>query len=560
MSEYAAGLPDVVHAEHNLYTCSQDSIAQITSRIQELGLNRVVVSSCTPRTHAPLFQDSLRAAGLNPSLFEMANIRNQCSWVHSHDRPAATEKARDLVRMAVARVASLEPLTTSQVPVTPSALVLGGGAAGMTAALSLARGGFAVDLVEREPTLGGTLRRVYTTVDGNDPQAFLDDLLDQVENQPGIRLHLGHTLEATTGFVGNFISRLRGPGGEAVEVRHGATIVATGGREYRGDEYLCGSHPAVITGSEFEALLASAEGRVAPLEARPLAARAAFGSPLPGDVAMILCVGPAERTCARICCTTALKNALLLKRLQPEARVTILYRDVRAYGFKEHLYTEARRAGVIFVRYEGSAPPEVTARDGRLQIRLRDPGLGTQLLLEPDLLVLSNPVVPSEGSRQVATALKIPVDADGYFLEAHVKLRPVDFSTEGLFMAGLAHYPKLIDESLVQAKAAAARAARVLSRPSLTAGGAVAQVDPELCVGCLTCVRICPFGVPQVTAAALGVGGILGAASIEPTTCRGCGACVAECPAKAIQLAHFRDDQLMVKLEALMAPAEAPRV
>jgi len=275
---------------------------------------------------------------------------------------------------------------------------------------------------------------------------------------------------------------------------------------------------------------------------------------------MILCVGPAERTCARICCTTALKNALVLKRLQPEAQVTILYRDVRAYGFKERLYTEARRAGVLFVRYEGGAPPEVTASDGRLQIRLRDPGLGTQLLLEPDLLVLSNPVVPSEGSRQVATTLKISVDADGYFLEAHVKLRPVDFSTEGIFMAGLAHYPKLIDESLVQAKAAAARAARVLSRPSLTAGGAVAQVDPELCVGCLTCVRICPFGVPQVTSDALGVGGILGAASIEPTTCRGCGACVAECPAKAIQLAHFRDDQLMVKLEALLAPAEAPRV
>ncbi len=519
-----------------------------------------MVSSCTPRTHAPLFEDSLRAAGLNPALFEMANIRNHCSWVHSHDRPAATEKARDLVRMAVARVERLEPLTTSQVPVTPSALVLGGGAAGMTAALSLARGGFGVDLVEREPTLGGTLRHVYTTVDGQDPQAFLEDLLDQIERQPGIRLHLGHTLEATTGFVGNFTSTLRGPGGETVEVRHGATVVATGGREYRGDEYLCGSHPAVITGSEFESLLARADGRQDPVDPRVLEARACLPGPLPQRVAMILCVGPAERTCARICCTTALKNALLLKRLQPEAQVTILYRDVRAYGFKERLYTEARRAGVLFVRYEGGAPPEVTASDGRLQIRLRDPGLGTQLLLEPDLLVLSNPVVPSEGSRQVATTLKIPVDADGYFLEAHVKLRPVDFSTEGIFMAGLAHYPKLIDESLVQAKAAAARAARVLSRPSLTAGGAVAQVDPELCVGCLTCVRICPFGVPQVTSAALGVGGILGAASIEPTTCRGCGACVAECPAKAIQLAHFRDDQLMVKLEALLAPAEAPRV
>jgi heterodisulfide reductase subunit A-like polyferredoxin len=560
VAEHAGRLPGVVHAEHNLYTCSQDSIAKITQRIQELGLNRVVVSSCTPRTHAPLFEDSLRAAGLNPALFDMANIRNHCSWVHSHDRQAATEKAKDLVRMAVARVERLEPLSTCQVPVTPSALVLGGGAAGMTAALSLARGGFGVDLVERQPFLGGSLRRVYTTIDGQDPQAFLQDLLDQIERQPGIRLHLGHTLEATTGFVGNFTSTLRGPGGETVEVQHGATVVATGGQEYRGDEYLCGSHPAVITGGEFETLLAAAERRPAALGPRVLAARALLEAPLPQRVAMILCVGPAERTCARICCTTALKNALLLKRLRPEAQVTILYRDVRAYGFKEHLYTEARRAGVLFVRYEGAAPPQVTEAEGRLQIRLCDPGMGTPLLLEPDLLVLSNPVVPSEGSSELATALKIPVDADGYFLEAHVKLRPVDFSTEGVFMAGLAHYPKLIDESLVQAKAAAARAARVLSQPSLTAGGAVAQVDPERCVGCLTCVRICPFGVPQVSSAAVGVGGIIGAASIEPAICRGCGACVAECPAKAIQLAHFRDDQLMVKLEALLAPAEAPRV
>jgi heterodisulfide reductase subunit A-like polyferredoxin len=560
VAEHASHLPGVVHAEHNLYTCSQDSIAKITQRIQELGLNRVVVSSCTPRTHAPLFEDSLRAAGLNPGLFDMANIRNHCSWVHSHDRQAATEKAKDLVRMAVARVERLEALSTSQVPVTPSALVLGGGAAGMTAALSLARGGFGVDLVERQPFLGGSLRRVYTTLDGQDPQAFLQNLLDQIENQPAIRLHLEHTLEATAGFVGNFTSTLRGPDGETVQVRHGATVVATGGREYRGDEYLCGSHPAVITGGEFEALLAAGERPPADFEPRVLAARATLAATLPRRVAMILCVGPAERTCARICCTTALKNALLLKRLQPEAQVTILYRDVRAYGFKEHLYTEARRAGVLFIRYEADTPPQVTEAEGRLQIRLRDPGLGTQLLLEPELLVLSNPVIPSLGSRDLATALKIPVDADGYFLEAHVKLRPVDFATEGLFMAGLAHYPKLIDESLVQAKAAAARAARVLSRPSLTAGGAVAQVDPERCVGCLTCVRICPFGVPQVSTAAVGVGGIFGVASIEPTTCRGCGTCVAECPAKAIQLAHFRDDQLMVKLEALLAPAEASRV
>jgi heterodisulfide reductase subunit A-like polyferredoxin len=560
VAEYAGGLPHVVHAEHNLYTCSQDSIARITERIREHGLNRVVVSSCTPRTHAPLFEDSLRAAGLNPALFDMANIRNHCSWVHSNDRPAATTKAEDLIRMAVARVSRLEPLASSPVPVQPSALVLGGGAAGMTAALSLADGGFDVDLVERQPQLGGHLRHVHGTVDGRDPQQVLHTLVEDVRRHPRLRLHLEHELESTSGFVGNFTSRLRGPAGQAQEVRHGVTIVTTGGREYRGDEYLCGAHPAVLTGAEFEALLAHTSNAAVTGDPRVLAALAGLQGRAPQRVTMILCVGPAEKTCARICCTTALKNALALKRLEPEAQVTLLYRDVRAYGFKERLYTEARRAGVVFVRYEPESRPEVTARDGRLEVRLRDPGLGTPLLLEPDLLVLSNPVLPAEDARRLATQLKIPLDADGFFLEAHVKLRPVDFGTEGFFMAGMAHYPKLLDETIVQAKAAAARAARVLSLPSLKAGGAVAQVDPSRCVGCLTCVRICPFGVPQVSTALAGVGGVQGAATIEATICRGCGNCVAECPAKAIQLAHYRDDQLMVKLEALLAPAEAQRV
>jgi heterodisulfide reductase subunit A-like polyferredoxin len=559
-ADYAARLPNVVHAEHNLYTCSQDSIARITERIREHGLNRVVVSSCTPRTHAPLFEDSLRAAGLNPALFDMANIRNHCSWVHSHDRAAATTKAEDLIRMAVARVSHLEPLATSQVPVQPSALVLGGGAAGMTAAVSLARGGYDVDLVERQPQLGGHLRHVHGAVGGQDPQASLQSLLAEIDLQPRVHVHLQHELVGCSGFVGNFTSTLRGPDGRLAEIRHGVTIVATGGREYRGDEYLCGAHPAVLTGAEFETLLAHTSNAAITTDARVLAALAALDGREPQRVTMILCVGPAEKTCARICCTTALKNALALKRLHPQAQVTILYRDLRAYGFKERLYTEARRAGVVFIRYEAETRPEVTAVDGRLEIRVRDPGMGTPLLLEPDLLVLSNPVLPAEDARHLATQLKIPLDADGFFLEAHVKLRPVDFSTEGFFMAGMAHYPKLLDESIIQAKAAASRAARVLSLPSLTSGGAVAQVDASRCVGCLTCVRICPFGVPQVSSALAGVGGVQGAATIEATICRGCGNCVAECPAKAIQLAHHRDDQLMVKLEALLAPAEAQRV
>jgi heterodisulfide reductase subunit A-like polyferredoxin len=574
-AEYACSLPGVVHAEHNLYTCSQDSIAHITQQVRDLGLNRVVVASCTPRTHAPLFQDSLRAAGLNPALFEMANIRNQCSWVHSHDRQAATDKARTLVRMAVGRSRTLEPLHTTEVPVVPAALVLGGGMAGMTAAIELARGGFVVHLVEREVELGGNLRRLHAFPEETNPRLLLDDLRRQIEASPRIHLHLGHTLTQTTGFVGNFTSTLRGPGGATVEIRHGAAVVATGAEEYRGHEYGCGTDPRILTGLEMEALLGSGRWPV-PSGMRSAMAGGPQGEPSTGDwplatvhspgeaehpprgntfpseVAFLLCVGPAERYCGRICCSTALRQALALKRVNPDARITVLYRDLRAYGFGERLYTEARQAGVLFVRYEPEAPPTVEAGEGALTIRVREPAFGETLTLHPDLLVLSTPMVPRPDARQVASTLKVPLDADGFFLEAHIKLRPVDFATEGFFLAGAAHYPKTIDESIVQAQAAAARAARLLSRPSLTAGGAVAQVDPLKCVGCLTCVRICPFDVPQVVATTAGVGGVAGAAFIEPSVCRGCGVCVAECPAKAIALQHFRDDQIVVKLDTLM--------
>jgi heterodisulfide reductase subunit A-like polyferredoxin len=288
-----------------------------------------------------------------------------------------------------------------------------------------------------------------------------------------------------------------------------------------------------------------------------------LGGRLPSEVAFVQCVGPAERYCGRICCTTALKNALLLKQLSPETRVSVLYKDIRAYGFKESLYTDARRAGVVFIRYDDEAKPDVhpCEADGRLEVHVREPRLGADLVLAPDLLVLSNPGVPADGAKELASILKIPVDSDGFFLEAHVKLRPVDFASDGLFMAGMAHYPKLLDEAIVQAQAAAGRAARVLSQASLTAGGAIAQVDQAVCVGCLTCVRACPFDVPQIQAEAVGAGGVAGAAYIEPTLCRGCGVCVAECPAKAITLAHYRDDQIMVKLNALMqAGAEDGRV
>ncbi len=536
VADYATTLSGVAHSEANLYTCSQDSVKHIAERVREEQLNRVVVASCTPLTHAPLFRDMLRGAGLNPYLFEMANIRNQCSWVHSNDNAAATAKAKDLVRMAVARAALLEPQHTFDVPVEKTALVVGGGVAGMTAAVSLADQGFPVHLVEREDTLGGNVRNVFMSATERHPRDVMEDLVAQVNDNPLIDLHMETSIVGSSGFMGNFTSEIEDRNGERSSIDHGVTILATGGQEYRGPEYGYGSDPRIVTQHEFERVLAS--------NAKP-----------PDSVVMIQCVGPAERFCSRICCTVALKNALALKKRNPAAQIVVLYKDIRVYGFKERTYTEAREQGVLFIRYEDDDRPQVEA-NGDLTVRARDPILDRALDLHPDLVVLSMPVVPRDDVDDVAGQFKCGTDADGFFLEAHVKLRPVDFSTDGVFMAGMAHYPKLLDETMIQAQAAAARAARVLSKDTLLAGGQIAAVDPLACTGCLTCVRVCPFGVPAMTSDAYGVGGILGAATIEAAVCRGCGICVAECPARAIQLQHFTDAQNEAKVGALTGPPE----
>jgi heterodisulfide reductase subunit A-like polyferredoxin len=589
VTDHAASLPGVVHAEHNLYTCSQDSILRIAEKAQELKLNRVVVASCTPLTHEPLFQDSIRQAGLNPGMFQMANIRNQCSWVHSDEREAATEKARDLVRMAVAKALQLEPLHKTQVPVQKAALVVGGGVAGMTAALTLADQGLPVHLVERAERLGGNLWTIGELVDWEsglvwrDPQAFLRQLVGRVEHHSHITVHLQSEFVESSGFAGNFTSRLRGSAGE-YEVRHGATIVATGGVEYRGPEYGYGTDPRIVTQQEFEGLLAESRKQEAGCRTQEYGENlesptSNLQSPISNlqSIAMILCVGPAERYCSRICCTTAIKNALALKRLNPQAQVTIIYKDIRTYGFKERLYQEARRQGVVFVRYDFDRKPVIEGLGSReqgagqpsrslipdhrspipdrLTVRVWDPSLGEELELHPGLVVLSMPVVPPEGASKLATRLKVPVDLDGFFLEAHVKLRPVDFASDGVFLAGMAHYPKFLDETIVQAQAAAARAMTILSKDVLEVGGIVAQVNADKCVGCLTCVRICPYDVPQVRAEFSGVGGIVGAAYVEPAQCHGCGICVSECPAKAIQLLRYRDVQVEAEIAALLEPA-----
>jgi heterodisulfide reductase subunit A-like polyferredoxin len=538
VAEYAKQLPCVVHAETNLYACSQDSIGHITEQVEEHDLNRVVVASCTPLTHQPIFQDSIRAAGLNPYLFEMANIRNQCSWVHSKDRKTATEKAKELVSMSVARAAQLQPQQTIEVPVTSSALVVGGGAAGMQSSISLAQQGFQVDLIEMTDRLGGNLNLISVPSNGTDPQIAAKKLIDRVESFEEITVHLNSKVVGTSGFKGNFATTIENSDGLRSELKHGATILAVGGEEYRGPEYGYGSNDRIVTQQEFEDILTNQPDRNGKIN----------------SLVMIQCIGPAEEYCSRICCSVALKNALVSLDHNPDSQVTIIYRDIRTYGFKERLYTKARDRGVVFVRYDDTNKPEVKTQGEKPVVKAWDPVLQQGLVLEPDLLVLSMPVVPREETRRLAAQFKTPFDAEGFLLEAHVKLRPVDFSTDGVFMAGMAHYPKMLDESLIQAQAAASRAARILSQKTLKAGGQVAVVDPALCTGCLTCVRICSFNVPKIQADLTGIGSILGAAYIEPSSCQGCGSCVAECPAYAIQLMHYTDRQMIAKVNALFTP------
>jgi heterodisulfide reductase subunit A-like polyferredoxin len=551
VAEVARSLPGVVHSEDRLYACSQDAVAHIIDQIRTLGLNRVVVASCTPLTHEPLFRDALRQAGLSPYLFEMANIRNHCSWVHSSDWDGATAKAKALVRMAAARALHLEPIKTAEVSVNNAALVIGGGAAGMTAAVTLAEQGFQVHLVERTERLGGNLHHLRYFVppaNGNghgsgwSPQEYLAETVAKVSTHPLIDVHLSTEVIETGGFKGNFTSTLRREG-ETFRVQHGVTIVATGGVEYKGSEYGYGQDPRILTQLGFEALLAA--GRSDGDESTGQSV-----DQLPNSVVMIQCVGPAERFCSRLCCTMALKNALKLKELNPKAEATVIYRDIRTYGFKERLYTEARRAGVRFIHYDFDRKPEVTV-DDPLRVRVWESLLDRELELRPDLLVLSTPIVPPEDTRELATRLKLPVDMDGFFLEAHIKLRPVDFATEGVFMAGLVHYPKFLDETIAQAQAAASRAANILCRKTMPTNAQVAVVDPDKCVACLTCVRVCPYDVPKVSSDYIGVGGITGAAYIEPAVCQGCGICASECPAKAIRLMHYTDAQMLAKVDAL---------
>ena len=546
VAEYARRLPRVVYAMDNMYTCSSDTQEVIKEKILEHNLNRVIVASCSPRTHEPLFQQTIREAGLNPNLFEMANIRDQCSWVHMHEHEEATVKSKDLVRMAVAKANLIEPLGSITLPVTQSAFVLGGGAAGMTAALAIADQGFPVTLVEKSSTLGGNALRAGFTLDGRDIGAHVRSLVERVTNHENITLYTDTRLEAVDGFVGNFVSKLslKGSGTvaggkkpadqELIEVKHGVVIVAVGGFEAQPREYLYGDNPRVKT------LLQTSE----------LVNREDFA--VPDTVAFIQCVGsrePDHPYCSRLCCSGALKNAIRMKEKRPEARIFMLYRDMRTYGFREEHYARAREMGITFIQYDPEAKPvvrESASGNGKpgVTVQVRDKILDAELEIPVDLLVLSSRIEPNLENPRLCKLYKVPLTADHFFLEAHVKLKPVEFATDGVFVAGLSHYPKDVDESISQAMAAAGRAITVLSKDTVEAGGKTAYINPARCNACGACVSVCPYN-------AISIDEEKEVAVINEILCKGCGGCVSTCKGSAPNLKGFKDEQILSVINAL---------
>ncbi len=537
--EYVRTLPNVVYAENNLYTCSNDTQELIKEKINEHNLNRVVVASCTPRTHEPLFRNTLRETGLNPYLFEMANIRDQCSWVHMHEPQKATEKSKDLVRMAVAKARLLEPLTRRSVSITKSGLVIGGGISGLTAALALAEQGFDAYLVEKEKELGGHLRHVRYMLNGEDPQAQLQNVKAQVFKNRRIHLFTGATIAGIEGTIGDFKTEISAKG-KTSEVKHGVVIVATGAKPYVPKEYLYAQDPRVLTQRELEHRLAFGNDFLAPRSAK--------------TVVMIQCVGSRDDGhpyCSRVCCSEAIKNALMVKTLSPQTHVYVLYRDVRTYGFKESYYTEARKKGIVFVRYDESSKPEVSQNGQGLNVCVVDQTLGMPLKIAADYVVLSAGIHPNEDNREIAQFLKVPLNSEGFFLEAHMKLRPVDFMTDGVFLCGLAHSPKTVEESILQAQAAASRAATILAQDSIEMEANISEVVDANCDGCAYCVDTCPFKAITLLDY-MWQGTVKKSVEANETVCKGCGCCEATCPKKGIFVRGFTLDQIEAQIHAAL--------
>jgi heterodisulfide reductase subunit A len=531
IAEYARSLPNVVHVEENLFSCSQDTQEKMTQVIKEQKLNRVVVAACSPLTHEGLFQETVMNAGINKYLFEMANIRNQCSWVHGGDPKAGTEKAKDLVRMAVGKVSLFEPMSDPQIQINQTALVIGGGISGMSAAKNLAAQGYPTCLIEKSGALGGQARDIYQTWRGEDVQQNLKKLIHEVQSNPKIDVRLNTELKQVEGFVGNFKSTLQTDGNETV-LEHGIAIIATGASELKPDQYLYGKDPRVLTSLDLDRKF---------IDRDPLLNQVQ-------SAVFIQCVGSRikERPyCSKVCCTHSVLSALRLKENNPEMDVYIIYRDIRTYGLREDLYREARAKGILFIRYDDNKELNVNKDKDDLQMRFTSYVLNREMEIRPDLLILATAIVPPK-ENPVAKLFKVPVNNDGFFVEAHVKLRPIDFSTDGVFVCGLAHSPKPIDESIAQGLGAAARSVTLLSQKEMFGNAVVAFINPETCVGCQGCLKVCSYEAIRYLEDRK-------ICEVNEAICKGCGACAATCPSASAQLKRFTSKQIYAQIEKAMA-------
>jgi heterodisulfide reductase subunit A len=538
LAEAVRQLPYVDYVQENLFTCSQDTQDKMKEVVEEQGLNRVVVAACTPRTHEPLFQETLKDAGLNKYLFEMANIRNQCSWVHSKEKDRATQKAWDLVKMAVARASRIRPLQQPSIPVNSSALVIGGGVAGMTSALALAEQGFQTYLVEQGEQLGGNALYLNSTWQGQEIPSYLEGLNRRIQEQSLIQVYTQARITESTGFVGNFQSVVS-QNGQSLTLEHGAVIIAVGAREHQPQEYLYGQDERVLTHLELDRKFKEEPKKLQ--EAK--------------SAVFIQCVGsrePERPYCSKVCCTHSIKSALALKEKNPEMNVYILYRDIRTYGQREELYKQAREKGVIFIRFDLEQKPQVQKGPDSLQIKVREHILQQDLQIEADLLILASAIErPQE--EELAGMFKLPLNAENFFMEAHAKLRPVEFATDGIFLAGLAHYPKPLEESISQAKAAASRAAVVLCKDSLTVEGIVSEVNEFLCRACGECVEACPYNAIELVTEQN-----MTHARVQTALCKGCGACAVACPTGAAALKNYEDQNLLGMVQAALEQENQP--
>jgi len=540
--EYCKTLPNVVYAQEQLFSCATNSAQEITDKTKEKGLNRVVVAACSPRTLEPLFRDTVREAGINQYYYEMANIREHNSWVHSKEKEEATEKAQDIIRMSVARACHLEPLQEFDLPVNKAALVVGGGIAGMNCALSIANQGHEVYLVEKDTDLGGIARRIHSTLEGLDVQAYLRDLMRKVYQHPLVHVYTDATITEATGYVGNFTTKVKSERG-VTEIKHGAAIIAIGADLYKPTEYLYGEDDRVMTHLELEEKIAKGDEKV--INAKSLV--------------MIQCVGCRNEDrnyCSRICCSESVKNALLLKEKNPKMDIYILFRDMRTYGFKEDYYREAADKDVKFIRYEPEDKPQVEpgkSDEGRpvLKVTATDYILGKKLELDADIIALAAAVIPSAATKEVAGQFKVTLSPDGFFKEAHVKLRPVEFATDGVYLCGLAHYPKFIQETVNQAYGAAGRALTLLSHDTVVASGSVCEVNESKCMGCGACISVCTYGAIEFRDTKQGKKAV-----VNPVLCKGDGLCNSKCPTGAISLKHYTDEELLSEIDAVVPEEE----